>query len=181
MIDVNEVDRQLRRIGVNFQFWNKPEVRELPKILFDNEEIRHAVSGRYNGGFALMVATNLRVLLIDKKPFYLTLEDIRYDMISDVQFSHRLLDATMRLGTVNNAIAFLAYNHGRLRDMTNYIQQQVMYYRQRQLSDNGQGAQSQRVVESARFAPVLESLIQSEPVNPYNAPVMIRRRVSKFY
>jgi hypothetical protein len=71
------------------------------------------------------VATDRRILLVDKKPFYLTIEDIRYDMVSDVQYDHRLLDATVRLGTMHKTVNFLSYSREKLRKLTTYAQEQV--------------------------------------------------------
>jgi hypothetical protein len=178
MVHADEISKQLRGLGVNFQFWCRAEVRELPKILFEGEQLNHVLIGRYEGGFALFCATDRRVLLIDKKPFYLTLEDIRYDMISEVQYNHRLIDATMRLGTVHKTIAFTGYNHTKLRNFTSYIQEQVMFYRQQQ---NGVAQTQPFPLVSAN--PINKALATpKQPVmNPYKMPVMIRRRVSRFY
>ncbi len=197
MVHRNEVSEQLKRLGVSFQFWCRPEIRELPKILFEGEQLQHVLIGRYEGGFALFCATDQRVLLIDKKPFYLTLEDIRYDMISDVQYNHRLIDATMRLGTVHKTISFTAYNHNKLRNFTSFIQQQVMFFRQQQ--NGGQSLLAQTdvpylVAPSPIGAPLDASANAVNPVtailaasrqrvmNPYNnMPLIVRRRVSRFY
>lgn len=194
MVHKDEVSAQLKRLGMSFQFWCRAEVRELPKILFEGEQLQHVLIGRYEGGFALFVATDQRVLLIDKKPFYLTLEDIRYDMVSDVQFNHRLIDATMRLGTMHKTLWFTAYNHNKLRHFTNFIQEQVLIFRQQQnatqprtvlqpsLQPSVQTSSPQQ--QSALGATSLQAAftINRPPVvNPYNMPVMIRRRVSRFY
>lgn len=195
MVHVNEVAEQLKRLHVNFQFWCRGEIRELPKILFEGEQLHHVLVGRYEGGFALFCATDRRVLLIDKKPFYLTIEDIRYDMISDVQYNYRMIDATVRLGTIHKTIAFTAYNHNKLRDFTNYIQQQVMFYRE------NQNNRPEQLRPEATFSPALalpnpptlatpsviaQLTAQPQPsrpaINPYNKmPIIIRRRVSRFY
>jgi hypothetical protein len=130
------------------------------------------------------------VLLIDKKPFYLTLEDMRYDMISDVEFNHRLLDATIRLGAIHKTLTFTAFNHGRLRLMTTFVQQQVMAARQQaaQMTFTQQQPAVQPQEQPANTGQALgQSAIQGllspniSPINPYNMPVMIRRRVSRFY
>ncbi len=181
MVHADEVSRQLKRLGARFQFWCRPEIRELPKILFEGEQLQHILIGRYEGGFALFCATNKRVLLIDKKPFYLTLEDIRYDMISDVQYNHRLIDATVRLGTVHKTISFTGYNHPKLRSFTSYIQEQVMIFRQQQ-----NAAQQAAVSPTSLLQPDLVETAFAAPrqqvINPYNnMPVIIRRRVSRFY
>lgn len=191
MVRTEDVDQQLKRIGVNFQFLGRPELREIPHILFDNEQINHVVRGRYEGGWAVLCVTDQRVLLIDKKPFYLTIEDMRYDMIADVEFNHRLIDATIRLGTVNKTLRFTAYSHGSLRLVTTFIQQQVMAFRQRQSSQQQQVVQQQftpQFQDAATDQLIGQSALQGtqgvvtdSPIHPYNAPVIIRRRVSRFY
>lgn len=180
MVQPDEVSAQLKRLSAKFQFWCRPEIRELPKILFEGEQLQHVLIGRYEGGFALFCATDRRVLLVDKKPFYLTLEDIRYDMISDVQYNHRLVDATVRLGTVHKTISFTGYNHVKLRNFTSYIQEQVMIFRQQQ-----NAAQQPTAIPQNYLQPQLTDAVlmptRQQVMNPYNMPVMIRRRVSRFY
>lgn len=180
MVNADDVSKQLKRLGVSFQFWCRPEIRELPKILFDAEKLEHVLVGRYEGGFALFCATDHRVLLIDKKPFYLTLEDIRYDMISDVQYNHRMIDATVRLGTVHKTLSFTGYNHNKLRAFTGYIQQQVMMFRQQQ--NNAPYAEpTQAPIQLNPIQQALGVSSKRSVIDPYKAPVMIRRRVSRFY
>lgn len=191
MVSTNEVSEQMKRLGARFQFWCRPEIRELPKILFEGEQLKHILVGRYEGGFALLCSTDKRVLLVDKKPFYLTLEDIRYDMISDVQYNHRLLDSTVRLGTMHKTLSFTAYNHVKLRSFTSHIQEQVMLYRQQQ--NNSQqdqpayeaGSDTRPFAAGSRLPGVGVVFNATAPkqtvVNPYNMPIMIRRRISRFY
>jgi len=135
MVTAKEIDRQLKKIGVTFWFFGNAELRELRHILVDGEVIEHCVLGRYEGGFAVLCATNLRLLLIDKKPFYLTLEDVRYDMVVEVDYSHRLLDSSVRICTPNKNLSFISLRRHELRQMTSYIQNRVMAYRQQQVAD----------------------------------------------
>lgn len=179
MTHEQKVKEQLKAIGADFKFWGVSELRELPKVLFEDEQLNHVINGRYSGGFATLCATDQRVLLIDKKPLYLTLEDIRYDMISDVMYNHRLLNATVLLGTVHKSIAFIGYNPGKLRNMTNFIQQKVLEFRQRQNQQQTQLTNPESLVSSVQN--LVETPQSSYPINPYKMPVMIRRRVSRFY
>ncbi len=201
MVVRSEIERQLRQIDALPKFFGKPEIRELTNILFDDEIIRHLVVGRYEGGWATLCATDRRILLVDKKPFYLTIEDIRYDMVSDVQYDHRLLDASIRLGTVHKTISFLSYSHVKLRALTQYAQAQVMHVR----TNPGSTAEpvSPTLAPSpTTVTPLLTKLAPAElsnkavttvlshlsaqprdtlPINPYRSPLVIRRRVSRFY
>lgn len=188
MVRTEDVTEQLKRIGVNFQFFGGAELRELPTILFDGEQIEHVIRGRYEGGWAVLVGTDKRVLLIDKKPFYLTIEDMRYDMIADVEFNHRMVDATIRLGTVNKTLRFTSFNHGGLRRLTTYMQERVMMYRQRDPNQSQMPALSRAAPQFKEIATdqfigqsALQGMATNLPIHPYNSPVIIRRRVSRFY
>lgn len=126
MVDLKTIDAQLKKVGMQNQFIGRPEVRELCHILAPNEEIQHAVMGKYEGGFALIVATDHRVLLIDKKPWFLTMEDICYDMISEVDLHSRLIDSTASIITLNKTLNFTSLRRTRLRELVRYVQHQVM-------------------------------------------------------
>jgi hypothetical protein len=130
MVSLQTIDAQLAKVGMKNRFFGRPEVRELCHILAPGEVIQHAVLGQYEGGFGLIVATNRRVLLIDKKPWFLTMEDIRYDMVSEVDFYGRLLDATVTIITLNKSLTFTSWKKDRLRSLVHYIQHRVMQLRQ---------------------------------------------------
>ncbi len=131
MITKQAVDDQLKRIGCNFRFWGRSEVNELGRILMDDEIIAECVNGQYTNGFAMLVATNHRILLVDKKPLlYLTVEDLRFDMITEFNYNHRLMDATIRLFTANKTLVFTSWNQHRLRKLLEYTQAHVLEMRQ---------------------------------------------------
>lgn len=199
MIHADEVKRQLVEIKATNLMWGRAELKELPQILFEGEQLKHVLNGRYEGGFAVLCATDQRVILIDKKPFYLTLEDTRYEMISDVQFNRRLVDSSIWIGTVHKRLTFRAYHHIRLRQLTNFIQLKAMESRMQPVQQwtpaptatvdqppavqDGQ-AQLQIPAPSANSLPVqnlLGNSIKRPGVNPYKMPLMIRHRVSRFY
>lgn len=159
MVQLSSIEAQLTRLGVRKTFFCKPEIRELQQILMDHEQIIKFVNGRYSGGFAILVATEQRLLLIDKKPLYLTVEDIRYDMISEVDVSSRLFDATVTIFTVNRQLAFSSMKQRHLRDLTAYVQKRVMEIRQ-------YGHDTQPAVQAAQPEPQL----QAQPAQTQPAP-----------
>lgn len=123
MTSSESVYEQLERLRFNVHSWGRSEIRELPKILLPTEEIYECVNGLYEGGFALLVATNFRVLLIDKKPLnYLTVEDLRFDMINEIDYSHRLFGAQISIVTGPKNLIFRSYNQVRLRKLINHVQ-----------------------------------------------------------
>lgn len=129
MVTFAAVEEQLKAIGCNFRFWGRSEIKELCHVLLPGEQIAQAVNGSYDAGFAMLVATDFRVLLIDKKPKYLTLKDIRFDMITELDFSHRLLDSTVHIYTPNKELRFTTTNAKRLRKLFSHTQHKVMEIR----------------------------------------------------
>lgn len=194
MVSLSQVEDQLKRVGCNFRFWGRPEIRELTKILIPGEIIAQAVNGRYENGFAMLVATDHRLLLIDKKPMFLTLEDIRFDMIAEIDFSAQLVDGTVKIITPNRTLVFTAWNQGRLRKILNYTQQRISEIRQHYMQRQFQ-VQPQRMDDYA--IPMVGSMalqggysedaaqyrLPPLPLNPYtkNSFTMRRRKIPKFY
>jgi hypothetical protein len=177
MVPHDMVKQQLIKIGSNFVFCGRAEISELPKILFDDERLTNVVFGRYTNGFALLCTTNQRVLLIDKKLMYLTLEDIRYDMISDIMFSRSMLDSSVTLGTVHKSLTFKAYDNQKLRDLSSYVQKRVMHSRSHQGAPIEGLFNTYQPHESADVAVSSHASTRS----PYRNPVVIRKRASKFF
>lgn len=132
MVHIQQVEEQLKAIGCNFRFFGRPEIRELTKILLPGETIAQCTNGYYEGGVALLCVTDHRLLLIDRKPMYLTIEDLRFDMISEIDFNHRLLNATARIFSTNKSLVFTSWNHARLRKLTEYLQHRVVQIRNQQ-------------------------------------------------
>ncbi len=124
-----EIELELSRLGVYNRFWNKPEIRELKQILSSDEPIKHAVGGRYEGGFSLLVISDRRLLLIDKKVWFLNLEDVRFDMVSELDYTGRLLDATLSVRTINKTMRFTTIRKRQLRELTTYLQERIMELR----------------------------------------------------
>ncbi len=124
MVNKESVNEQLINLGFNVRsFANRAEIQELPNILIPDEVIFECVNGYYEGGFALLVATNIRVVLIDKKPLnFLTVEDLRFDMINQIDYSHRLLGAKISISVGSKNLNFRSYNKIRLRKLINHVQ-----------------------------------------------------------
>ncbi len=152
-----EIELQLSKLGIRNRFWGKPEVRELQEVLAPDEAITNAANGRYEGGFCLLVVTDRRLLLIDKKIWYLSMEDVRFDMISEVDYCARLLDATLSVRTINKVLRFTTMKQKQLRDLTSYLQDRVMELRH------------QSVTPGPQVVPAIQ-YVQALPAEPASVP-----------
>lgn len=198
MISLKNVEEQLKEVGCNFKMWGRGEIRELGNVLMPEEVIAQAVNGTYEGGFAMLCVTNYRVLLIDRKPMLLTIEDIRYDMMAEVDYHNRLLGATIRVFTPMKNLVFTSWSTPRLRKSVNYIQQRVMEIRQHgmvaQQQFQGQPLQvmpqmmpqlgaAMNPQMQMSGAPAGPSTPYTPTMNPYTKVPMLsrRRRFPSFY
>lgn len=174
MVSFKHVEEQLKRVGCNFTFWGRSEIRELANVLMPEETIAQCVNGTYENGFALLCVTQYRVLLVDRKPMLLTLEDIRYDMIAEVDYHTRLLNSTVRIFTPMRTLVFTSWSEHRLRKSVNYIQQRVMELRQHGMNVAAQQFQGQgRFVAPSGAASAGPAAL---PMNPYTKVPMFSKR-----
>ena len=194
MVDPKIVKQQLDRIGEPISFLWEAELNELPRILMEGEEIQHVIGGRYTGGFALMCATNLRLLLVDKKFLFLTVEDIRYDMIAELDYGHQWVGATIHVRSFSKDLKFQSWKKLKLRDFTTYVQHRVMQLRQQQSATSPMiPLQTFGDVDGELTPEQAQSIVPVSPegwykanppvqmMNPYvQSPLMTRRRVGRF-
>lgn len=149
MVQMSVIEARLSQLGVKISRLYRPEILELQQLLNEDEKIFSIVPGRYFGGFALLAATDRRLILIDKKTMFLTVEVIPYDMVSEVDMSARLLDASVMIFTLNKQHRFICMRHkAKLRDMANYIQQKMMEIRYGSSSQNQPQAQMRQSVSA---------------------------------
>lgn len=104
------IERRLKDLGATNYDMILPETHTLPAIIHPNETIRGIVYGRYNYnnnermGRGALVATNFRVVLVDKKPLFIIYIDITYDSISSISYSRvgqgGVITIISRIGTV---------------------------------------------------------------------------------
>lgn len=133
MSDARTIQKQLRKLKFGGNIWNQAELRELPHIIHEDETISECVNGFYEGGVALLVATEMRVLLIDKKPLnYLTVEDLRFDMINEIDYCHRLMGAYITISTGSKTLKFSSFNKTRLRRLINLVQEHMSQHKKQQ-------------------------------------------------
>ena len=109
------VRSELKRAGVSSLALLRFTGRYLPKIIHENEHIEAAVFGRHKEseglfGFAegMLVATDIRVIYLDHKPGYTTMDEVSYDVISGVNVSTIGLHSSLTLFTkiANYTVSF---------------------------------------------------------------------------
>lgn len=93
------VKRELIDAGITFYGLLKSESRALPKVLHDNEHVEAVVYGQHHSNSVMLVATDERIIYLDKKPMALFLDEVSYEVISGIEFEIHTLFATLVLHT----------------------------------------------------------------------------------
>ena len=101
---------ELKLAGVSRMGLTWPESRHLHSIIHLNEHIKGAVYGQNDDGSIMLVATDRRIIYIDKKPFFTTEDEVTYDVVSGVSYSHALFNATVTLHTRIKDFVVRTYN-----------------------------------------------------------------------
>lgn len=87
MPTIEEVNNQIKAAGSAANFLPKKEIAELPSILWEDEKIEKITRGIYANGSGILVATNKRVVFIDKGMLWgLRVEDFSYDKITSLLY-----------------------------------------------------------------------------------------------
>lgn len=95
----SRIYKELRKAGLIGYSLLSMETRYLPSIIHQDEHIEAVVYGFYKDGTAMLVATNLRIMFLDRKPLYTIMDELTYEMVAGVAISNQLLFASVTLHT----------------------------------------------------------------------------------
>jgi hypothetical protein len=115
MVSKTSVNSQLKRIGHKFRVYGRAEIKELKNILNPGESILQCAYGHYHGGSGILVATDQRIVLVDKRPFYLNVESMAYENIKHIDFKRDKLHGVLYLQTGIKRVIFRSISDARLK------------------------------------------------------------------
>lgn len=104
MPTLEEVKYQLKSLDFFDSFINRSEIKELPKILWEDEIIIDVVTGIYNHKSGILVATNKRLIFIEKGILWgSTVEDFGYNKISSFVYHTGIIFAELEIYASGNS------------------------------------------------------------------------------
>lgn len=106
-------------------FLNRREVSELPNMLNPGEQVLGIVSGFYISGTAILCITTRRLLLLDKKWIRINFEDARLESISELNYSHNGLMASVRIFIAGRELEFRSWYKKELRMLAQFVQHKM--------------------------------------------------------
>ena len=86
-VKADAINAALRRINGFDKWLSRKEIKELPSILWEDEVPEMLITGMYNSGTGILVATDRRLVFVDKGMFSLKIEDFAYDRITSIESS----------------------------------------------------------------------------------------------
>lgn len=116
------VRNELRAVGVSSIAMSSEECISLPELIHSDEHIGGVVYGFHHDGFAMLVATDQRVLFYDKKPLFDNMDDIKYGVVSGVSFGHAGIGSTVTLHTKIKDYKLRTFNQKCALNFTRYIE-----------------------------------------------------------
>lgn len=91
MPTLEQIQSQITNLDNISKFGGKKEIKELPNILWEDEVIQKLEEGFYKSGAGILVATNRRLIFVNKGMFSLKVEDFSYDKITSIEYKKGLL------------------------------------------------------------------------------------------
>ncbi len=117
-------------------FFSKREMSELPLLLMPDERVLAVLSGFYTAGTAILCVTSHRLLLVDKKMVRLSFEDIRFESIREVNFSHQAIMASVKFIYAGREMQFRSWYKSELRMLAQLVQQKMFDVRDKSHQKN---------------------------------------------
>lgn len=125
MVTIQDVRLQMRLLGYSGLMLTRGEVKELPHLLHDDEEIKKVIYGGYKKGFGMFVATDQRLLFVDRRFYHCHFSDIPYSHINAVELDSGLLTGRVTVYSRTGDITLQGMSKARAWDFFNYVDNKI--------------------------------------------------------
>ena len=126
MPDLDHVAKQIIEAGIDLSTLPKGDVRELPNILWDDEKISDIVRGTYKSGNGVLVATNKRLIFVNRGFIYgINVEDFPYDKINSIQYSTGILLGEIAIYVSGNAAEIRNVSNDECRRFSEHVRAMI--------------------------------------------------------
>ncbi len=124
------IKNELTALGVTKYGLLKMESRYLPHIIHKDEHIGGVVYGRNEEGSVMLVATDRRVIYLDKKPMFVNEDELTYDVVSGVNFSRAGVGSVVILHTKVKNYSMRTLNQTCAEGFVEYIESRCLEHNQ---------------------------------------------------
>lgn len=99
-------EEKLIKLAKKWNVWtfgHKHDIKALPEVLRDDEKVERMATGYYEGGSGVIVATDQRILFLDKGILFgLRVEEFPYDKITSIKHKKGLVLGSITIYTGGN-------------------------------------------------------------------------------
>jgi hypothetical protein len=122
-----EVRAQIKRLGFKrIRSWMVlREIKQLPQVLLDGENIKSLVYGRYQHRHGILVATDQRLIFLEKRLFSLHVESFDYHKIAAVGFSTGILFGSLEIHVSGNHLRINGIDKTRIQPLVATIRKRI--------------------------------------------------------
>lgn len=103
----------------------RKEIKELPHILWEGEVPEKAIQGVYQNKQGMLVATDKRLIFIDKGIFSLTVEDFPYDKITSIQYKTGIIFGEMMIYASGNQAKIEQVDKKTVRSFAEWVRNNI--------------------------------------------------------
>jgi len=125
MPDAKEIENAIKSLTGMEKLLGRKEIKELPSILWEDELPEKIVQGLYNNGNGILVATNKRLIFVDKGVFSLKVEDFPYDKISSFQYSTGMLMGGIEIYASGNKAEIKSIAKDQVKPFCEYVRARI--------------------------------------------------------
>lgn len=126
MPSLREIEMQIKNLDGASKLFGRKEIKELPNILWEDERVEKIVQGFYNNGTGILVATNKRLIFVDKGLLFgIKVEDFPYEKISSIQYSTGMLLGDVTIFTSGNKAKIENIDKKQARDFGDYVRARI--------------------------------------------------------
>lgn len=118
--------RDLQNLGVTSYGLAHSESHYLPRLIHPDEQIGGVVYGHHQDGFAMLVATDRKIIFLDKKPFFVNEDEITYYVVSGVSYSHAGFGSNVTLHTRVKDYSIQTFNQNCAEKFIAYIEERCL-------------------------------------------------------
>lgn len=161
-------------------YFSRKEMAELPNLLMPGEEVMAVITGFYTAGTAILCVTSKRLLLVDKKWIRLSYEDVRFESIREINYSHQALMASVKFYFAGREMQFKSWYKNELRMAAQLIQHKMFEVREKLHRTTDESSLTD-IVESSELPEPAPQYKQNPDLDEYLRERIARwRRASRF-
>lgn len=125
MPDIEEVRQQIGHLDGAEKLLGRKEIKVLPGLLWEDEVVEKLVQGLYNNSQGVLIATNKRLVFVDKGLVKLRVEDFPYDKMSSIQYELGVVFGKITIYTSGHRGEIRQVQKQRAADFCDYVRARI--------------------------------------------------------